>query len=145
MIIGIMAAIAVPQFKRSIITARGETVANDLRVFTQAFQQYMQDKGDWPQEDSIAGFFPPGMENYLRESNWTRPTPIGGYYVWNSRSLHVGSHIRASISIISSGESVVSSDPIQLENIDRRMDDGNLVAGSLRLGFNHEPLWIIEQ
>lgn len=145
MIIGIMAAIAVPQFKRSIITTRGEAVANDLRVYTQAFQQYLQDRGDWPQEDSLPGFFPPGMESYLRESNWTRPTPIGGYYVWNSRSLHVGSHIRASISINSSGESQVSSDPIQLENIDRRLDDGNLVSGSLRLGFNREPLWIIEQ
>jgi len=145
MIIGIVAAIAVPQLQKAMLSARGEAVANDLRVFSQALQHFVQEKGDWPAEDSTPGFYPPGMESYLRESNWCRPTPIGGYYVWNYHSLHQGSHVRACIAINSMGDVQVSGERLQLENIDHRLDDGNLHSGLFRLGFNDEPVYILEQ
>jgi type II secretory pathway pseudopilin PulG len=145
LILGIIAAIAVPQLHKAIVAARGEAVVNDLRVFTQAFQHFVQEKGDWPAEDSTPGFYPPGMEGYLRESNWCRPTPIGGYYVWNYHSLQQGTHVRAAIALNSMGTNQVSAERIQLENIDRRMDDGNLLSGLFRLGFGDEPVYILEQ
>lgn len=145
LIIGIVAAIAVPQLHRAIIGARAEAVANDFRVFAQALQHYVQEKGDWPSEDSTIGFYPPSTEGYLKESNWCRPTPIGGYYVWNYHSLQQGSRVRACIAINSMGVNQVSRERLQLETIDRRLDDGNLRAGLFRLGFNDEPVYILEQ
>ena len=144
LIISLVAAIAVPQIKSAIITARSEAVINDLRVLSQAFQHYLQENGDWPATPSAAGAFPAGMAGYLRESAWTRKTPIGGYYVWDTNVEQAGQHVRAAIGITSTGDSAVSADRIQLSDIDRRFDDGNLATGSFRLGFYNEPVYVIE-
>ena len=144
-IISLICSIAVPQFKKSIIATRSEAVINDLRVFSAAFQQYAHDKGEWPQESSTPGVLPAGMESYLKESSWTKPTPIGGYYTWQYMSVQNGVHVRAILQISSGSSSEVSPDAIQLEDIDRRIDDGNLDTGGFRLGYAYEPLWVIEQ
>lgn len=143
-IIGLIAVIAVPQIKKSIMAARSEATINDLRVFTQAFQHYLQEKGDWPATQNNPGEIPAGMETYLSKTSWTRVTPIGGYYIWQNQTRQGGQKIQASIAINSSGDSVVTSDQLQLEDVDRRVDDGNLSTGSFRLGFGNEPVFIIE-
>lgn len=142
-IIGLLAALAIPGFKRSVMAAKSDAVINDLRVFSGAFQHYMQEKGDWP-EDSPAGEYPPSMEQYLRTTTWTSKSPIGGHYNWDSQVTHNGSKVRAAISINSVGDNAVTSDRLQLEDIDKRLDDGDLSTGSFRLGFDQEPLFIIE-
>lgn len=142
-IIGLLAALAIPSFKRSMMAARSDAVINDLRVFTTAYQHYLQDKGDWP-EDSEPGNYPAGMEQYLRATAWTNHSAIGGYYNWEYQAVHGGSKIRAAIAITSVGDNPVSSDKMQLEDIDRRFDDGNLNTGLFRLGFGLEPVYIIE-
>lgn len=144
LIIGLVMSIAVPQIRKSIIIARSDALINDLRVFSQAFQQYMHEKGDWPADDAAPGVAPTGMETYLRQSNWSRRSPIGGHYAWQNPSRHGGQKIQACIGVVSVGEEGVSSDRIQLEDIDRRIDDGNLATGSFRLGFGNEPLLIVE-
>ena len=143
LIIGLMAVLAIPQFKKSILVTRSETTINDLRVFSQAFQAYLHDKGDWPPETE-AGGIPSGMEGYLRESNWTHASPIGGCYNWDKNQLHGGKHLRAAIAISSKGENRVTTDMAQLLDIDLRYDDGNLSTGSFRLGAANEPVFVIE-
>ncbi|MFA5265192.1 MAG: type II secretion system protein [Opitutaceae bacterium] len=144
LIIGLVASIAVPQIKKSVITARSETVINDMRVFSQAFEHYLQEKGDWPPATSSPGEYPSGMEGYLSQSNWSRRTPIGGLYNWQNQVRHSGLKITAAIAISSAEGNEVSSDQLQLEDIDRRIDDGDLSTGSFRLGFGNEPIYIIE-
>ncbi len=144
LIIGLVASIAVPQIKKTIIAARSETVINDMRVFSQSFEHYLQEKGDWPSATSNPGEYPSGMDGYLNKTNWGRRTPIGGLYNWQSQARHSGLKITAAIAISSVDGNDVSSDRLQLEDIDRRIDDGDLSTGSFRLGFGNEPIYIIE-
>lgn len=144
LIIGLVASIAVPQIRKSIIIARSDALVNDLRVFSQAFQHYMQEKGDWPASGEQPGSYPAGMDGFLNQSNWTRETPIGGRYKWEAQTRQSGIRIQACISVVSIAGSEVSSDRSQLEDIDRKIDDGNLNTGSFRLGFGNEPVFIVE-
>ena len=144
LIVGLLAAICVPRLKNYVVRARSRAVINDLRVFSQAYHHYLQENGDWPSGSSTPSRFPKGMERYLRESRWTHPTPIGGYYMWETNVVQGGQHVRAAISIISANGSAVTSDRIQLADIDKRLDDGNLSTGSFRLGFYNDPVYVIE-
>jgi hypothetical protein len=38
----------------------------------------------------------------------------------------------------------VTADRVQLADIDRRCDDGNLATGTFLLGFANEPVYILE-
>jgi len=144
LLIGLLTVVAVPQFKKLLVTARSKAVTNDLRAFTQAFQTYLREKGDWPPGQATAGEIPPGMVGYLRQSNWEKITPIGGYYRWEKNQKHNDRTVRAAIVISSKDRTKVTADRVQLEAIDRRCDDGNLATGSFLLGFANEPLYILE-
>jgi len=144
LLIGLLAVVAVPQGKKLIVAARSKAVINDLRGFTRAFQAYLREKGDWPPGLATAGEVPPGMADYLRQSNWEKITPIGGYYHWEKNMKHNDRTVRAAIVIASKGLVKVTADRIQLEDIDRKCDDGNLATGSFLLGFANAPLYILE-
>jgi len=143
-IISLLVAIAVPALKRVQLESRATAVANDLRVYSAALQTYVHEKGDWPAGAGEPGVFPPGMEGYLRESNWTRPTPIGGRYTWAPNSLHQGERYRAAIVISSVPGSPVTDDRNQLLDLDRKIDDASLDTGLLRLGFRNYPVYVLE-
>lgn len=143
-IVSALAALAVPAVKKAVLEARSTAVVNDLRVFGSALQSYAQEKGDWPVGNSEPGVFPPGMEGYLRTTNWEQPTPIGGRYSWSPNTVQQGERYRAAIVITTVGENKVTSDRIQLTDLDRRIDDGVLDAGNLRLGFRNYPVYVLE-
>lgn len=84
------------------------------------------------------------MEGYLRATNWQRTTPIGGLYTWSPNTVQQGERYRAAIVITTVGENKVSSDRIQLTDLDRRIDDGSLDTGNLRLGFRNYPVFVLE-
>ena len=144
LLIGLLAIVAVPQGKKFIVAARSKAVSNDLRGFTRAFQAYLREKGDWPPGPATAGEIPPGMAGYLRQSNWDKLTPIGGYYRWEKNQKHNDRTVRAAIVISSKGRDKVTSNRGQLEAIDRKCDDGNLATGAFLLGFDNAPLYILE-
>lgn len=143
-IISIVCAIAVPMAHTLIISARTDAVANDLRIFSGGFHTYAQEKGTWPPEADGSGVVPTGMEPYLRETNWTQPSPIGGKYTWDRNTLHQGHYYAAAISIRSVDGSPVTEDRNQLLEIDRKIDDGDLNTGRFLLGFHNYPVWVIE-
>ena len=144
LLIGLLAVVAVPQGKKFIVAARSKAVINDLRGFTRAFQAYLREKGDWPPGLATAGEVPPGMADYLRQSNWEKITPIGDYYHWEKNMKHNDRTVRAAIVISSKGRANVTANRVQLADIDRRCDDGNLVTGTFLLGFANEPVYILE-
>lgn len=143
-IISAIAALAVPALKQVSLEARSVTVANDLRVFSGAFQAYVHDRGDWPAASDGTGTFPPGMDGYLSQTNWERLTPIGGRYTWNPNSLQQGERYRAVIVIATVDEDKVTTDRRQLEDLDRRLDDGDLTTGVFRLGYRNFPTFVLE-
>lgn len=143
-IISVIAAVAVPAIKKINLEARSTTVVNDLRVFSGALQSYTQEHGDWPAGTGEPGVFPVGMEGYLRKTNWEHPTPVGGLYTWSPNTTQGGDRYRAAIVISTSGSNQVSSDLAQLTDLDRKLDDGSLDTGNLRLGFRNYPVYVLE-
>jgi len=143
-IISVLAALAIPTVKKLVLESRSAAVVNDLRVFSGALQSYSQERGDWPAGNSEPGVFPAGMEGYLRTTNWERPTPIGGRYTWSPHTVQQGERYRAAIVLSSLGDDKVSADRIQLTDLDRRLDDGSLDTGNLRLGYRNYPVFVLE-
>lgn len=144
LIIGILAAVSVPALMKSRLNARSSVVMNDLRVYAGAFQAYAQEHGDWPPGGGAPGTFPAGMEGYLSQTNWSRLTPIGGYYQFATQSPQLGGRYAAVIVIATVGSDQVTSDSIQLSDIDRKLDDGNLNTGNFFLGYRNYPVFVLE-
>lgn len=144
LIISVLAALAVPSWKKSLVSAHATAVVNDLRVFAGAFQAHAHARGDWPAAALQPGAFPLGMEGYLAETSWRRPTPVGGLYTWATDTVQQGERYRAAVLILSDGENHVTSDRRLLLDIDRKIDDGNLETGNFRLGFRNQPVFVLE-
>ena len=144
LIISVLAAVAVPALKRVQLSARSTALVNDLRVFTNAYQSYAHDKGDWPESTGVPAEIPPGMQSYLGPTAWQRPTPIGGAYTWSTFSLQQGERYRAVLIVSNVGANKVSSDRQQLVDVDQKIDDGDLATGNFRLGYRNQPVFVIE-
>ena len=144
LIISIVAALAVPHWKKAQFNARAAAVANDLRVFAAAFQSYAQERGDWPAATLAPAEIPAGMENFLATTSWQRTTPFGGQYAWARDTLQQGERYQAALIIQSVGENRVTSDRQLLLELDQRIDDGNLDTGNFRLGFRNQPVFVLE-
>jgi prepilin-type N-terminal cleavage/methylation domain-containing protein len=143
-IISVLAALAVPSLKRVLLESRSVALANDLRAFAAAFEDYAHENSNWPPGGGAAGEFPAGMAGRLSRTNWERITPIGGRYLWAPGSLHQGERYQAAIVIASVEGDPVTSDRLQLQDIDRRVDDDDLGTGKFRLGYRNYPVFVIE-
>jgi len=125
-IIGLLAVLAIPAFKRVQHTSMVNEVVNDFRVFSQAFESYSTMNGKWP-PNAGAGVVPPGLnKNWLKVSVWMAPTPIGGSWKWDDSNAVTG--ITAGISIIG-----FTCDNATLQEIDAKLDDGVLGSGAFQL------------
>jgi type II secretory pathway pseudopilin PulG len=143
-IVSVLAALAVPALKRSTLEARTVAVAGELRVFAGAFQAYAHERGNWPPGLAAPGAVPDGMQSFLGATQWAQRTPIGGRYAWAPNTLQQGVRYHAAIVLASVANDPVSDDRFQLEDIDRRIDDGNLETGGFRLGYRNQPVFVIE-
>ena len=82
MILGLLAAIVVPQFGDASTEARRTAFINSGRIFVSAAKLYHLDLGVHPHARS--GVLPVGFGDYIQSQNWERATPIGGE--WKARS-----------------------------------------------------------
>jgi len=144
MIIGILATMSMPAVRKAGDAAKVSTYISDLRVFSGAFDQFAQTHGQWPDTQRSTQNFPEGMEGYLSNSAWTRFSPIGGNYSWDRDVVQNGRTITAAISLIDAADRPVFVTSAQLDEIDRKLDDGNLSTGMFQLGFNNMPIYILE-
>lgn len=144
LIISLVAAAAAPHWKKAQLSARAAVVVNDLRVFAGAFQNYAQERGDWPAATSAPAEIPAGMQNFLSTTPWQRATPVGGQYAWSRETLQRGERYRAALLLQSVGENRVTTDRQLLLEIDHKLDDGNLDTGNFRLGFRNQPVFVLE-
>lgn len=69
MVIGILAAIAIPNTRNALMRARAAEAVGDLQVLRVAVFQYVGDKHQWP-PDAGVGVVPAGMAEYLPDG-WT--------------------------------------------------------------------------
>lgn len=117
-IIGLLAAIAIPAFGRVRQAAQNSRFVSDLRTFSQAFESYASQNGRWP-ANAGSGAVPPGMSGDFNETNWKGRNSIGGRWNWD-RNLNVPAGISTTD---------VTVDDTQMIAIDRTIDDGDLSTG----------------
>ena len=125
-IIGLLAVLAIPAFMKARMRAKTSGFVNDLRSLYGAFQQYALENGDFP-PDVPPGVMPVGMAEYLpRRLDWTAETRIGGHWDWDRAELRGTALHRcyAGVSVWNPGRTTK-----QMELIDEKIDDGNLVTG----------------
>lgn len=118
-IIGLLAAIAIPAIRRVRERSVVSRCANDLRQMAQAFETFAMERGHWP-VDAAPGATPPGMITYL-PSAWDQPPVVGGLWEWDGE---------VTIKMITLYQPTA---PVTLMlRIDRQIDDGVAATGLFR-------------
>jgi prepilin-type N-terminal cleavage/methylation domain-containing protein len=114
-IIGLLAALAIPTFTRVKIKSQAARMANDFRQYEAAFQRFSMENGSLP-GSAAASAIPAGMTGYLADS-YTQNSPLGGTYEW------LGAPDQ---NIVLSG--TYATDEVMLM-VDKTLDDGDLATG----------------
>ena len=130
-IIGILAALAIPLFSVIVKKSRFSTLANDLRVFSEAFTTYALDSGDYPSTYTTAGAYVPGMndDKKLLSTAWLSESSIGGVFTWVYTTNPDPTKREAYIQIVEQGDKVFNVTLSDLVKLDEEIDDGNLANG----------------
>ena len=124
-ILGILAAVVVPQAASASDSARQSTFASDVRVFSDAVTVYKSRTGQWV-NDGGSGMVPAGFEDYIDESKWLRGTTLGG--LWDAERNSFA--IRSAIGVhFMNGDDPGDAYMVQ---VDELFDDGALATGGFR-------------
>lgn len=118
-IVGLLAAMALPNIYKARKNAQNAAFAANLRVAMEAFEMYAAEQGDYP-PDVTPGIIPEKMSDYLGRFGWAEETPIGGNWDWDNGQF--GHTAGVSVYQPSVNES-------QMEDIDTLIDDGDLDSG----------------
>lgn len=121
-ILGILAAIVVPQFAGASQQARVAAFVTNLTTYADAAEYYSAREGRYP-VDSSTGVVPTGMEPYLEADEWTDITPIGG--LWDTEFNDSGVGAAVGVHFMNGdnpGDAV-------LVLVDEAFDDGDLSTG----------------
>jgi type II secretory pathway pseudopilin PulG len=130
-IIGLLAAMALPAFQRVKRAAVSKRYLNDLRQFSQAVERYTLENGAFPPNGSAS--IHSSLRGYVPDKLFG-PSPIGGVWDWD----YLQGTITAAVSV---WQFTVSDE--QLIDIDRTIDDGNLNSG-LFIKDGQKAIYIIE-
>ena len=135
-IIGILAAIAIPNFINYRRKAEIASAASDFKYFEMGFIAYAVDEGNFPSDSHIVLPDLPTMADYINPDVWGKTTPLGGTYNWEGPD----SYPYAGISIFEA-----TGPQEDLELLDTMLDDGDLSQGKFRQTPNGRYTYIIEE
>ncbi len=129
-IIGLLATLAVPHFRKIRRRAQDAAFINNLRILSDSvFEQYAIEHGGYP-ADAPPGVIPAGVEPYMaRRVDWENGTPIGGQWNWDRGATRADkiNGVYASIEAVGVGRTSE-----QMRELDGECDDGNLLTGMFR-------------
>ena len=130
LLVALLAMAARAAFVRISTRAQGSAFMNDCRVFSEAFNRYAQEHGSFPPHQSSLSRFPPEMNGYLSNTNWTRTTPLGGSYDWDDKDAtnSLGVTFNGAIKVTGCTWTLDN-----LRNLDNWFDDGGLTTGNIRV------------
>ena len=133
-IIGVLAAIAIPTFNSIRLNAQTSRMVNDFRTFRTAFEVHAFELGYWP-DDADRGTVPNTVADYLKGDSFTQITPIGGNWDWDFDRAQFW----AGVSVVdpTAGATV-------MEKIDGQLDDGNLSTGDFQETESNRYTLILE-
>ena len=139
-VIGVLAAIAIPNFLRAQNKSRVSRTAADLKTFEHAFLDFAADTGAFPPDSHLdapyhlAGGV--GIENYVPVQPWVQETPLGGHYNWEGPDYYP-------YAAISFFEPTASTELMQ--QLDATIDDGVITTGAFRLTANGRFTYVIDE
>jgi len=125
-IIGILAAIIVPQFSSMTEESRRASFVGSLKSMTDSMMMYYTRTLDFP-EDAASGRMPPSLIGYMRVADFEKPTQLGG--AWdverdrNGVVSAIGVHFNDPFS---------RRDDAAMAEVDAIFDDGDVEAGTFR-------------
>jgi prepilin-type N-terminal cleavage/methylation domain-containing protein len=119
LIIALLAAIAIPAFKKSRDAAQNTRFVADLRVAVSSFDQISFESLGLP-PDSAPGVMPDRMSEYLTKMKWTEATPLGGQWDWSPDIAGFGN----GVVVI-----VATEQDARMADVDKLCDDGNINTG----------------
>ncbi len=126
-ILGILAAIVIPQFAAASDQSQKTTFVTNLRQFTTAAILFHQETGQYP-EDASTGTIPTGLDAYLDADKWTQGPSLGGQ--WDAEYQDEGG-ITSALGVVFEGTGATRDDDY-MRDIDRLIDDGDLATGGFR-------------
>jgi prepilin-type N-terminal cleavage/methylation domain-containing protein len=132
-IIGMLAMLAIPAFRKSRLRSKYASFASEARVFAEASQVYTLETGRFPSDTSSGAL--PDFSDYIRDGTWLRPTPIGG--VWDVE--HNG---MAGIALMV-GVDGHDLSGTELADLDDFIDNGDLDSGKYRR-FGDRYYYVVE-
>ncbi len=114
-LLGILAMLGIPEFRKSTDRAEAIATANDIGKFVQAVELYGTSEGNYPTNmnyitmpDEVRGFMPAKLQN--------------GHYDW--RYINLGNFVYVIVRDLElTAEQAIS--------IDKTIDDGNVTRGNL--------------
>jgi len=136
-IIGLLAALAIPAFRRAQRGSQNTRMVNDFRVFAQAFDIYNTQNGGWPDSagPGVVPSVPVTIADTLRAASWQVGTGLGGQWQWENALASSGD---AGICITN-----YTCTEDQLAELDAKMDDGNLATGRLKKAAPTRVIYVL--
>lgn len=133
-IIGVLSAIAIPQYSDMRLRAYVAETATDLRNFKTGFLAYSYLNEGFPNDTH--NMLPPEMAAFILPATFNRITPLGGNYNWEGPDFYP----YAGISV-----TAPTADVTAFNALDRSLDDGDLGGGVFRVTQNGRYTYIIEE
>lgn len=135
-ILGILAAIVVPQFTGATDNARMGAFISSIKTYGDACEYFAVKEGSYP-PDGSSGQIPAGFEDYVDQSEYESPTPIGGF--WDTEFNDSG--VTSAVGVHFNGVPI----PGYMLQIDERFDDADLTTGMFRQLAADRFYYIVEQ
>lgn len=134
-IVADIAILALPAYQRQRRAAQNSRFAADLRVASAAFEMYAAENSRYPAEAAV-GQLPTGMAQYLRGVKWETTNSLGGRWDWDNNQGYAAAAVCVEFS--------TDADPLQMADIDARIDNGILSTGNFRERSPRRYAYIIE-
>lgn len=132
-IIGLLAALAIPAFQKVRRNAQNSRFVSDVRTFSQAFETYALENGNWP-GNAGSGIVPAALAGDISSTAWTSTNTLGGRWNWDVNRMGVVAAISTT---------GVKADAAQMAEVDRMIDDGDLSTG-LFVENGGRYMWVLE-
>ncbi len=134
-IIGLLAALAIPSFQKIRHQANVNKFLNDLRVLSGQFESYHFANGTWP-SDTVVGELPPEMDGYIGSGSFAQTNAVGGQWKWHNNNDDAGVGIRYA---------GTDREHILYQSISERIDNGDIMTGRFYLVDSTTIVWVLSE
>ena len=124
-ILGILAAIVIPQFADATDGAGKTAFASEITAYARAAQLFEAETGEYL-ADGSTGAVPAGFEDYIDEAGWSDGSPIGGRWDTEFNDNGVTSALGL---VVDAGDDI---DDAYMTEVDAMIDNGDLDSGGFQ-------------